>query len=263
MRLESGPARADRNWWLLRTCVCLGIAAYFVYDGARGWPNKNRVAAEQKLNAPEPFGGRVKFDELGETPTKADFERALKEKPANAEQFQQRMGKPTFTNGPDQYYMSRYGYAKVTVRDGRVTLSPSDWITWSKDKGEVQAQFYWALVPALPGLYCLWRLLKAATLRVVLDDEALLYGKLRIALADMVSLRDYSPKGWIDLYYKRGEREKKLRLDNEKVLLFDDLVAAICQAKGFKNEVLAYAEEKARREAEEQAAAEAEDNQKT
>ncbi len=263
MRLESGPARTDRNWWLLRAVVCLGIAGWFAYDGQWGYYSKNRQAAELKLNAPQPFGGKIKFDELGETPTKQNFEDVLKEKPTTAEQLYKKLGKPQpAVGGPtDQYFMSRYGYAKVTVKDGRVTLGPSDWVTWGKTKEEIDHQFYWAAIWAVPGLYFLYRLIKATTLHVVIDDEGMDYGGKRIAFADMVSLRDYSPKGWIDLYYKSGAREKKLRLDNEKVLLFDDIVAAICQVKGFRNEVKEYAEEKARQAAAEAAAAAAPEDQ--
>ncbi len=258
MRLESGPARTDRNWWLLRTVVCLGIAGWFVYDGLIGYHKRNREAATLKLNAPEPFGGQVKFDDLGETPTKDTFEKALKAKPSTNEELQQHLGHPTFVSGADQYYVSRYGYAKVTVKDGRATLSPADWVTWGKTREEIDHQFYWAVGWAAVGLYFLWRLIKAATLRVVVDDEGLTYAGQRILFADMVSLRDYSPKGWIDLYYKRGAGEKKLRLDNEKVLRFDEIVAAICEAKGFRNEVQEYAEKKARAQADEQAVAAAE-----
>jgi hypothetical protein len=34
MRLESGPAKAERNWQLLRTFIFLGFAMFFLYDGA-------------------------------------------------------------------------------------------------------------------------------------------------------------------------------------------------------------------------------------
>jgi hypothetical protein len=259
MRLESGPARTDRNWWLLRTVVCLGIATWFAYDGARGYYDKNRAAAELKLSAPQPFGGKIKFDDLTEKPTKRDFERVLQAKPASSEQLYEQLGRPVLVSGTDQYFMSRYGYAKVTVnRDGRATLSPSDWVTWAKTKEEIDHQFYWAAIWAVPGLYFLYRLIKAATLRAVIDDEGMTYGGKRIVFADLVSLRDYSPKGWIDLYYQSGARQKKLRLDNEKILLFDDIVAAICQVKGFRNEVKEYAEQKARQQAAEEAAAQAE-----
>ncbi len=257
MRLESGPARTDRNWWLLRTVVCLGIAAWFAYDGKWGYYNKNRQAGEMELKK-QPFGGKVQFGDLGEKPSEQDFARLPKDKPVTIEQVHAQLGKPNFVSGADEYFISRYGYAKVTVKSGSFTLTNNDyWKKWSKTKEEIDHQFYWAAIWAVPGLYFLYRLIKAATLRVVIDDEGLVYGGKRIAFADMVSLRDYSPKGWIDLYHKVGAREKKLRLDNEKVLLFDDIVAAICQVKGFRNEVQEHAEQKARQQAAEQAAADA------
>ena len=253
MRLESGPARADRNWQLVRTIIFLGFALWFVYDGAVRWPKKCRAAAEQKLSAPEPFGGTLQYDSLGETPTKSDFNRLLREKPTDPKRITEFLGPPTLAKGADLYFVSRYGYAKVTVKDGRMMLSPADWTTWYKDKGEIRGQFYWAIVPALPALYFLWRLFKAVTLRVVIDAEGMIYAGQHIPFASMVSLRDYNPKGWIDLYYKVGERERKLRLDNEKVKLFDEVVAALCEAKGFRNEVQEHAEQKAREETEDAA----------
>jgi hypothetical protein len=125
------------------------------------------------------------------------------------------------------------------------------WRPWYKSKAEIEQQFYWAILPALPALYFLWRLYKSLTLRAVVDDQGLTYGGVQIPFDKMFALRNYSPKGWIDLYYKDEEdQERKLRLDNEKILKFDEIVAAICQAKGFPNEVIAYRERKAREEAE-------------
>ncbi len=257
MTLESGPAKADRNWQLVRTILFLGFALWFVFDGAVRYPAANRKEAEQRLAAPEPFGGRLKYDDLGETPTKADFDRLKQSKP---EQIREQLDKlqSTRTEGPGrsaEYCVGRYGYIKV---EGKHTPNIT-WQPWKRDKSELRAQFYWAIVPLIPGLYFLWRLYKAATLRATIDDEGMTYGGQRIALADMVSLRDYSPKGWIDLHYKVGDGEKKLRLDNEKVLRFDEIVDALCQAKGFKNEVKEYAAEKAQAKAEEEAAATAEE----
>lgn len=248
MRLESGPAKADRNWHILRAVLFLGFALYFVYDGAIGYPRRNRDEAEKILQTP-PFSGQVKFDILGESPDQPDFERLMKEKPAAREQVHKVLGQPTFTADTDEYFISRYGYVKIPVkRGGLVDTTGLQWRPWFKSKSAVREQFYWAIIPALPGLWFLWRLYKAIRLRVVVDDEGLLYDGQRIAFADMISLRDYSPKGWIDLYYKAGEEEKRLRLDNEKVLLFDEIVDTLCQAKGFPNEVKAYAEKKAKEE---------------
>jgi hypothetical protein len=265
MTLESGPAKADRNWHLVRTILFLAFAVWFVYDGVVRYPAENTKEAQQELAAPEPFNGQVKYEALGETPTGADYNQLKAKPPTTAEELHAQFGKPQFTRGAgpraEEFYVSRYGYLAVRLESGRVRPGADSlfWRPWKHDKNQITQQFYWAIVPLIPGLYFLSRLYKAATLRVSLDDEGLTYAGQRIALADMVSLRDYSPKGWIDLYYKVGEHEKKLRLDNEKVLRFDELVAAICEAKGFKNEVTEYAAERAATKAETEAAQVAED----
>jgi len=247
MGLESGPARADRNWHILRAVLFLGFAAWFVMDGAIRWPAKNRAEAEKLLQV-APFNGRVRFDELPERPDKEDFDRLVKSSPNKPEQVHAAFGQPTLTDGTDQYFLSRYGYAKVPVKGGLVRPQDMVWRNWAKTRAEIRAQFYWAIVPIIPGLYFLWRLYKAATLRVVIDEQGMTYDKLRIPFEKMVALRDYNPKGWIDLYYESDRGQKKLRLDNEKVKLFDEIVAAICAAKGFVNEVQEYRQRQASEE---------------
>jgi hypothetical protein len=251
MRVESGPAKTDAIWQLVRAILFLGFAAYFVYDGAVGYPNRNRAAAEQELQM-QPFNGQVKFDSLREAPEKVDFDKFRKAhlSTASLDQVHEALGPATFADKTTEYFVSRYGMAKVSLPPPGSDVKTTDmvWKAWPKTKDEIRAQFYWAIIPIIPGLWFLWRLIKAATLRVTVDDEGMTYGGQRIAFADVVSLRDYSPKGWIDLYYKvaGAAEERKLRLDNEKVLLFDDIVAAICEAKHFENEVQAYAAQKAR-----------------
>ena len=68
------------------------------------------------------------------------------------------------------------------------------------------------------------------------------YGNERIAFADMVSLRDYNRKGWVDLYYRAGSQEKRLRIDNQKIAKFDEIIELICRKCGFENPVKAYHE---------------------
>jgi hypothetical protein len=76
------------------------------------------------------------------------------------------------------------------------------------------------------------------------------YGGRLIPWDSMTALRDYSPKGWVDLYHTAQGRERKLRLDNQRVRRFDEIVEAICARKGFADPVRAYAAAQAR-EAEE------------
>ncbi len=258
MRLESGPAKTDAIWHLGRAVLFLAFTAWFVYDGAVGWPSKNQKEATTKLAAPQPFGGAVKWVDLDEKPTQGLYDRLKGQNPETSDEVTEALGEAKYTAGNDAYFISRYGYAKVTYAGDRVTAMTS-WVAWYKTKEEVQQQFLWAVLPALPGLWFLWKLLKALSLKAIIDDDAMTYGGQRIAFDDMVALRDYNPKGWIDLYYKSSGQEKKLRIDNEKIAKFDEIVATLCSVKGWDNLVAAHAREKAEQEADQQAAAKAEE----
>lgn len=267
MRLESGPAKADRNWQIVRAAIFLAFALWFVYDGLIGWPNENREEAKKILENRE-YEGDVTFDDLGDQPDEATLTQLRAGGATTQDELRRILGQPTRvrrdgTGEVTEYYASRWGVISASVKNGRIVPESLAWKKWYKDRGEIRGQFAFAAIPLPFVLYFLWRLYKAVTLRVVIDDEGMTYAGRRIAFADMTDLRDYSPKGWIDLYYKVGESERKLRLDNEKVRLFDEIVAAICEKKGFKNEVQEYAVRKAHEEAEaaesraEQAAAQA------
>ncbi len=142
-RIESGPAKTDALWQLARAVLFLGFAGYFLYDGALGYPHKNQAVAEAALQA-RPFDGKLKFAELGEKPTKGEFTDLFKAK-ASLAQLREKLGLPNFTADRDEYYVTRYGYGRVSPAD-----LGGQWVKWpngGKDKEEITAQFYWALVP--------------------------------------------------------------------------------------------------------------------
>lgn len=248
MRIESGPAATDRNWRLLQTVVFLGFAGYFVYDGAVGYAARNRAEAEQQLLAP-PFEGRIRWEQLGDTPDVEDFERFRSAAAPTVEALHRHLGEPKLTAVSGgltrEIFVSRYGRVEVDVTGSQAMPVPPGWKKWFKSRAEITQQFYWAIAPALAGVYFLWRLVQAATLRVVVDGDGLTYAGRRIPLSAMTSLRDYSRKGWVDLYYRDGERERKLRLDNQKVKRFEEIIAALCEARGFENPLPAPADEDA------------------
>lgn len=264
MTIVSGPAKAEPLWQLVRTVLFLGFAGWFVLDGAVLWPNKVVSEAKKELQKPDPWQGKVTYESLPPAPSNVEFERLKVSGATTADQVAQHLGQPTFER-PDgrtralRYYVSKWGYAVVSFDSGRPELAGAAWKDWFKTPSDIQGQFYWALIPALPGLYFLWLLIKAVTLKVVLDDEGLNYAGKRIPYDAITGLRGYSPKGLIDLFYNEGGVEKKIRFDNEKFALFDEIVAAISERKGFINEIEAYKADQARRHADEEAARAAED----
>jgi len=244
--LESGPAKTDRLYWLIVGIVFLGFAGYFVYDGAVGYRKKNIQEANRRL--------AVWTDvpvQLGEKPTEEDFKRAREARVTTRQQLHEFLGEPLPPKkGPAppaedvERFASVYGLATVPVdRFGRVGSEQRwAWQKWYKSKEEIEHQFYWAIIPAVASLYFFYRCHRAWRLRAVIDDEGMTYGNERIAFADMVSLRDYNRKGWVDLYYRAGGQEKRLRIDNQKIAKFDEIIELICRKCGFENPVKAYHE---------------------
>ncbi len=241
---ESGPARMDRNYWFVVGLGLLAFAGWFVYDGAVRYRNQNIEKAQDRLamltNTPVA---------LGEVPTEADFQRVRAEKIATRDELYKILGQPlTLKKGVPsdglQYFASVYGLASVPVdASGRVLQERSSawqWTSWGKTKAQMQEQYYWAILPVVGAAYVWLRAYRASKLRAVIDDDGMTYGGLPIPLADMVSLRDYNRKGWVDLYYRRGEQEKRLRIDNQKIARFDEIIDLLCQLKKFPNPVKAY-----------------------
>lgn len=238
MKLESGPAAYDRNYYLIFLILCLGLGGYFVYDFKIGYPNKNREHAQKQLTPL--LGADYDVSTLPPEPTKPMFTDLIKTKPDNAAAIHEKLGDPLTVRPSEsgetvEYFVSLYGMGVVPVVAGKPSVEKANWITWNKTKEEIQLQFWCALICFAVALYVLSRVYRAATLRAVIDDEGLTYGPKRIAFASMSRLCDYSPKGWVDLYYQHGPQERKLRIDNQKIRKFHEIVDALCEAKGFED----------------------------
>lgn len=249
MRIESGPASGERNYWLIVSIVCVGLTLYFIYDGAIGWPETNVAEALKRLPVLiEREMTEAQIRALPARPTKADYEVVKREKFTRIEQVRSALGAEqpiaVKSGGGEtvEFYASREGVAKIVLRGGVVDperLPP--WEAWYKPQAEIQQQFLWAVLPGLFAMYAFYRVYDAVSLRVVVDDTGLKYAARTIPFDAMVSLRDYSPKGWVDLYYRTdGGRESRLRLDNQKVREFDAIVGRIATVKGWENPVAAY-----------------------
>jgi hypothetical protein len=239
MRLESGPAARERNWWLISTIVCVAFSLWFFYDHKIGYRDDNRADAKKH------FAPLVPDFEPGESPTRADLETLAESSAKTPEDVHAQLGEPLHRNREGveltERYASIYGYAEIRYRRGRLDKESLKWNKWAHSKEQIDTQLWWALVPGLFAIYTLWRFIQAATLRVVIDDDGMKYGKQNVPFAKMTDLRDYSPKGWVDLYHTARGAERRLRLDNQKIAKYDEIIEAICQAKGFKNPVTAAA----------------------
>lgn len=239
MRLESGPAGYDRNYYLIFLLLCIFMGAYFLYDHQIGYPRKNLEAARKALT---PLIGAENIPQtLPEIPTRAELEALTNQQPTDPADVYQVLGQPLFTKPGEktgerlEYFVSAYGATRIPVVHGRADIKQVHWMPWEKSKEEIRLQLYCALIAFVIGLFVLRRVYKAATLRALIDDEGMTYAGRRIPFENMVRLCDYNRKGWIDLYYRHGPQERKLRIDNQKVRKFDEIIETLCEAKGFED----------------------------
>jgi hypothetical protein len=236
MRLESGPAAYDRNWFLMYLVLCLGLGGYFLYDYAIGYPNKNLNQARRELS--KNFGADKVPSEFPETPTKDDYDRIVAGRVTDPERVREILGEPFHTmpaptGAEHNFFVSAYGMATVPITAEGVDLTHTRWTAWGKSKEEIRIQLWAAIVAFIIAVIVLRRVIKAATLHVVVDDEGMTYARQRIPAENMKRLCDFSPKGWVDLYYQHGAQERRLRIDNQKVRKFDEIIDALCDLKGF------------------------------
>jgi hypothetical protein len=241
MTLECRSPAGEIRYWAAFGLAALALAGWFFYDARWGYMKTNLNDARKH------FGGRDEIvARLVDSPQESDFRKLTDPGPASprpvlASKVRERLGmEPVLRETREsgllvESYASRYGVITVVSREDRIQPEGLKWTGWKHNRSEIQNQYYWALVPLIASLYPFWRLYQALTLRVTLDDSRLVFRGEVIPLADVTDLRDYSPKGWVDLHYNRDGQPRKLRLDNLKVSRFDDLVTAICEARGLAN----------------------------
>lgn len=258
MTVESGPAKGERNYWLLVLTACLLFSGWFLRDGYSGYPKKCVEEARKNIVArlqdkPDRVNVEALVARLGTAIDQPEFDAAIAEAKDPAA-LRAKLGEPlhvrTGANGETvEYFGSIYGLGGVTVRNGQIDATRTvKWSRWYKSREEIDAQKYWALVPLAFALMPLWKIVQAVTLRVRVDENAVVYGGTTIPMADIVSVRDYKRKGLVDMYYRVGGQERRLRWDNQKVARFDEVVDAICSIKGFPNPIQEYFAQKQREE---------------
>lgn len=231
MRLESGAPRSSKTYWAAIIVVMLGVTAWFAYDWRSGYAKKNLKTAH-KILMDLGLLGESDAPELEAEFTNRDFRELVAAKPTSPSQVRSRFGEPfkvsSDTSGNAvEHYVSRYGMITVVTTSGRITNI--SWTTWYKGKDEIDAQLFWACVPALAAFFAVFKMFRTMSLRVTLDDSGMTYGGLRISYADMTALTGYNAKGWVDLNHRAGGNEKKLRLDNQRVDKYKEIIRAICE----------------------------------
>jgi hypothetical protein len=259
-RIESGPARTDALYHLGTLLFFIGFGTWFLYDWKIGYPESNRARAIEQLHhfiedksLQDADKAATLYDGLGDSPTEEQFNRLLEQfaksgAPLDTSAIREKFGEPSLTREMDdgrklEFWLSKTGGLKAELKDGRLQpiLANKNWRKWYKSHDEVEAQKWFGLVPFVLALYFVYKLVKALTLRASLDDNEFVYGGARIPVSQIESIRDYNPKGWIDVWYLNASNDRrKVRLDNQKIEKFNELVEALCALKGVPNPIAAH-----------------------
>lgn len=236
MKLEAGSPTASKLYWLVATVVLLGAAGWFLYDWKIGYVAANMAEARKHLGL-----------DAGEDPaitaqfTQEDFQ-ALKTAAPNGlpplDRINQSLGPPRKQEARPEgetghLYVSQYGMAIAVTRGGRVTVF--EWQPFKHSQAQIQTQLYFSLILLAGALFVAYKLLRTLTMRVALDDEGMTYGGARVAYADMTEFTGFSPKGWVDLNYRAGGATRKLRLDNQRIDKFEEIVSTISAKANIEN----------------------------
>ncbi len=252
MRVESGPNRERmiRNGLFL--LMCLGMGAYFLYDGYVGYPAQNFREHVDQLPPELQEQARSATVYTGVTDDALSaVESALNKvdvKDQRAALEAALGGPPSFETGDAWWWFGPVYRYRITLRNGR-PAGQSELQAAAKKENDLYLQKAIGAVLCGLGVLALVFWIRVATVRAVVDEKGLqIRGGPAIAFESMTGIDDASfrKKGWLDLLHTRDGKEQRTRLDEYHFNRFPEIVAAICERKNFRDPV---AEEKAERAA--------------
>ena len=298
--IESGSTLDQRIRTGIFLLMCVGMGAWFGYDGWIGYPAKNLTWwADQKLpqrpgnlstnplatkanlgridlqSSPEQIRQllgepaletprtltyvgaevtvEVRMDEHGKVlaaqltpvqPGKAPQNPGVRVTRLRAEMVKTEMtedevrsllGEPAAVRDRMMCYIGPAAYAEYWIVDGKVAAKPVVLENEHRSENSILWQKGIAVCVAVLAIYALMKFRASLRMRVLVDDEGMVYNGRRIAWDAMIRLKtdQYKDKAWVDLVYQDGAAERSLRLDALVIQRFNEIMRVVCDRKGF------------------------------
>lgn len=214
----------------------LGAGAYFLYDGLVGYPKHNIKVLVDGFGSSISKEDRAKLEASVRSDISEDTLKSITSG-ESLDAVKERIGEPGYVDDAGSlHYLGAAGI--LTIRnDGNRVKTPT-WKTAPHRDIDLILQFVYAGICGAVALGAGVVLLRAVSLRTVVDDEGLkVAGHAKIPWDAMRALdgREYQKKGWLLLEYDDGGDVRKARLDSYKIASFREIVSAICERKGFEN----------------------------
>lgn len=241
MLLESGPALKDRLYNTIFMIALVAYAGWCYYDGTYRYFDLNRAEAKKTLtplvgegNIPATLGRAITRDTQTFLRTRIpalDSPRAIQDALAVAPIHEKRSADGQLEA---QYYVSDFGMITVPVTHDSVDPAKIEFQKWKYEPLDLTMQFGMMYLVLVVAALFGWRALNGTLLRATIDEQELRYGKKRIPIKSIKRLSDYSPKGLVTLVFEDAAgRLQKLRLDDQKILKFQEIIDVICNLRGF------------------------------
>jgi hypothetical protein len=242
MRIECGPTteRVIRNTLLL-IFIAL-FAAWFAYDGWKGWPEQNHREFLEQIPVDErPLAAK---GPIYDSVTEKSVEQAdaclrqgtgvAAQKAALAKLYG---GPPTYENARGWYYFGPVYRVTLPLDLGGPAMKAAG---QRGQRGVYDLVFQKFLAIGLGGfaLFMAWFVMRIRRTRVVLDEGGLTSrdkGPIRWEDMKALDISRFARKGCVDLVYNDNGTERSLRLNEYHVAAFEDVIDALCARKGFEN----------------------------
>ncbi len=245
MQIVSGLGRRTVTRLGFMFLLLAAFAAWFGYDGWVGYPRKNLEAAQQsfpKSGLPLPAASSAVTEDSAK-----DFAAAAADKKVTLVDLRKQWGDPAYlgpaagevSNKPVAFFVGTYGWAQVAL-DGE-TVDKVEWRSGPKVASDIGVQRLLGLALAGGALIPLAMLLVQMTARYTLDDEGLVlpkHGRIPYDRMSGADFKDFDGKGIVRLNYRDAAgAERTAVLDEEQIARFEEIVAALCEKKGWSVEV--------------------------
>jgi hypothetical protein len=240
MRIETGASSDRRNRVVIGLILCVAFAAWFAYDGFKGYPAKNIEWARQYM----PAEGKEADFWINPRATAENLEAvrdqiataARTAEPLRVEELTEQLGEPTFRDVRFAYYVGPAAIASFEIVDDRVVRTDRLEIQQQPSESDIRNQKVLALVLGVLAVVILVHFMRIRGTIAVVDEDGLMFHGERISWDAMESLDSsrLKAKGEVVLSYRTNGQERAVRLDSYAIEHFKEVVTAICQKKGFE-----------------------------
>jgi len=228
MNIESRTTRETLIRLGIVTLACAVFCIMFLWDGLVKYPRENLDFAREKfpqeitpIPPMNPLVTRKAIDQI--------------HKSMSLEEVEQVLGEPAFNNDVEVFWVGRTGYIWVKLNRARL-VEQSTWEDAQHTRSDLQWQKVGAVVSALLAIIGLAFLIRAARIKVVLDETGLTCNCGRtIEWEHMRSLDTslYKRKGWVMLHFEHGGTAGQQKLHSFHIAKFKEIVTEVCARKGF------------------------------